>query len=104
MPEPERPASALVAPLRLPQARCAASFADASQRSTDNTTCSLRSGLRSDGLAIIISLHQTQPRPEQEILTRDTDDARYPCRLDTRRAYGGLIWVRHAACGKVIHL
>ena len=38
----------------------AASFADTFPRSTDTTTCSLRSGLRSDGLAIIISLHQTR--------------------------------------------
>ena len=45
--------------------------ADTSPRSTDNTTCSLRSGLPLDGLAII-SLHRTQPRPEQEILTRDS--------------------------------
>lgn len=30
-------------------------FADNSPRSTDNAICSLRSGLRSDGLAIVIS-------------------------------------------------
>ncbi|MXV89547.1 MAG: transposase family protein [Acidimicrobiia bacterium] len=38
---------------------------------TDNTTCSLRSGLLFDGLDIKISLHHTQPRPEQDFLTRD---------------------------------
>ena len=53
-------------------ARLAASAADTSPRSTDNTTCSFRSGVLFAGLDISISLHQTQPRPEQETLTRDT--------------------------------
>ena len=52
----------------------AASATDNSPRSTDNTTCSFRSGLLWDGLDISISLHQTQPRPEQEFVTRDTDN------------------------------
>lgn len=38
---------------------------------TDHTTCRLRSGLLFEGLAIRISSRQTQPRPEQKILTRD---------------------------------
>ena len=53
-------------------ARRAASATDTSPRSTDNTTCSLRSGLLFEGLTIRISSRQTQPRPEQEFLTRDT--------------------------------
>lgn len=52
--------------------RFAASAAVTSPRSTDNTTCCLRSGLLFAGLDIKVSLHQTQPRPEQETLTRDT--------------------------------
>ena len=54
------------------QARLAASAADTSPRNTDNTTCNFRSGVLFAELDISISLHQTQPRPEQETLTRDS--------------------------------
>ena len=54
-----------------PTNHSAASATDTSPTSTDNTTYSFRSGLLFAGLAIRISLHQTQPRPEQESLTRD---------------------------------
>ena len=49
----------------------AGSVTDTSSTSTDNTTYSLRSGLLFAGLALRISLHQTQRRPEQESRTPD---------------------------------
>ena len=64
-------------------ARRAASATDTPPRNTDNTTCSLRSGLIFEGLATRNSLHQTQPTPEQEFLTRDI--ATRPLRLNTFR-------------------
>ena len=65
---------------------------DTSPRSTDNTTCNFRSGLW-DGLDISISLHQTQPRPEQDSVTRDKLGSNREVSCWLGRRWGGVFGV-----------